>query len=362
MKMKISVKKAALAAALATGTIAAGGWGYHYYTSGRFLVSTDDAYVKADTTTIAPKVSGYVSAVLVDDNQRVEAGTVLARIDDRDFQTAFDQAEADVATAKADIAEIAARIELQQANIRQAKAKVSADRAALEFARQDHARYRDLLRTGYGTAQRAQKASAEFREKSAMLERDLSAVAAAERQIEVLNTERAKAEAVLKHKTSAFEQARLNLEYTVIRAPIGGTVGARSVRVGQYVQAGTQLMAVVPLAAVYVVANFKETQLADVHSGQRASVEVDGLDGAAVAGHVDSLSPASGLEFSLLPPDNATGNFTKIVQRIPVKIAITADGPLAGRLRPGMSVTAVIDTKSRGDAPDEQDAPAVASR
>jgi membrane fusion protein (multidrug efflux system) len=346
-----------LAIALAVGTGLAGIGAYRYVTTGRFLIATDDAYVKADVTAIAPKVSGYVSEVLVDDNQPVKAGAVLARIDDRDFQTALAQAEANVATARADISGIDARVDLQKAVIAQAEASVAADQAALEFARQDRERFRKLMHTGFGTVQRAQQTDAAFRTKSAVLQRDESALAAARRQVEVLRADRDRAAAVLDQKTGALEQARLNLSYTTIRAPIAGTVGARNVRVGQYVQAGTQMMAVVPLQSVYVVANFKETQLADVRKGQRATVEIDGLDGAAVEGKVDSLAPASGLEFALLPPDNATGNFTKIVQRIPVKIALTPGAALAGRLRPGMSVTATVDTK-----PSAHTTPEIASR
>jgi membrane fusion protein, multidrug efflux system len=346
--MKIRIFKAAMAVALVAGLCGACVGGYRYYASGRFLVSTDDAYVKADYTIVAPKVSGYVADVPVDDNQTVAAGSVLVRIDDRDFRTALAQAEADVGTAKAEIAAIDARTELQRAVVHQAEAGVAADRAALDFAKQDYERYRKLLGTGYGTAQRAQKAESEFRGKTAFLQRAESGLAAARRQIEVLKTERAKADTVLAHAVSVIEQARQNLDYTIIRAPISGTVGARSVRVGQYVQAGTQLMAVVPLASAYVVANFKETQLAEISVGQRATVQVDGLDGTTIEGRVDSISPASGLEFSLLPPDNATGNFTKIVQRVPVKISLDADARLG--LRAGMSVTATVDTKPAAGA------------
>jgi membrane fusion protein (multidrug efflux system) len=351
--IKRRAMRSGLAIALAVGAGLSGFEAYRYVTTGRFLVATDDAYVKADVTAIAPKVSGYVSEVLVDDNQPVKAGAVLARIDDRDFQTALTQAEANVATARADIAGIDARVDLQKAVIAQAEASVAADQAALEFARQDRKRYRDLMHTGFGTVQRAQQTDANFRTKSAVLQRDESALAAARRQIAVLGADRGRAAAVLDQKIGALEQARLNLGYTTIRAPIAGTVGARNVRVGQYVQAGTQMMAVVPLQSVYVVANFKETQLAGVRKGQRATVEIDGLDGASVEGKVDSLAPASGLEFALLPPDNATGNFTKIVQRIPVKIALAPDSALAGRLRPGMSVTATVDTKPSAHAASE---------
>ncbi|HVI90485.1 MAG TPA: HlyD family secretion protein, partial [Dongiaceae bacterium] len=192
--------------------------------------------------------------------------------------------------------------------------------------------------------QRAQQTAAASSEKQAAVEGSRAALAAAQKKIDVLTTERAQLVAQAERDRAIAHQAELNLSYTTITAPVDGTVGARSLRVGQYVQAGSQLMAVVPLHAVYVVANFKETQLTYVRQGQPVEVEVDSFPGVKLTGHVDSLSPASGLEFSLLPPDNATGNFTKIVQRIPVKIVFDNDR-LAGLLRSGMSVTPVIDTK-----------------
>jgi membrane fusion protein, multidrug efflux system len=343
-----AMKRAALGLALASGIAAATGYGYRYWTVGQYLESTDDAYVKANYTTIAPKVSGYIAEVLVDDNERVKAGQALARIDDRDFRAALDQAQADVEAAAASVGNLDAQIALQQSVIDQEKADIAATEAALTFAREDHARYRDLMKTGYGTIQRAQQTEATLREKTAQLQRDRAGLVAAQKKIAVLTTERAKAEAQRDRSRAVERQAELNLSYTAIAAPVGGTVGARSLRVGQYVQAGTPLMAVVPLHAVYVVANFKETQLAHVRGGQTVEIAVDGFPGAKLKGHVDSLSPASGLEFALLPPDNATGNFTKIVQRIPVKIALD-DDVLAGLLRPGMSVEPTIDTRAAGD-------------
>jgi len=343
--MKKILKKVALAT-VALGVLAgAGVYGYRYWTVDRFLESTDDAYLKADYTTVAPKVSGYIAEVLVDDNQKVKAGQMLARIDDHDFKTVRAQAKADVASAKAQIANLAAQQTLQQSIIAQAKADIAAAEAALAFAEADYSRYHYLRKTGFGSVQRDQQAEASLREKRADLERDHAVLLAAERQLDVLKTEQVKAETALARSRAVKHQADLNVGYTVISAPIDGTVGARSIRVGQYVQAGTALMAVVPLENVFVVANFKETQLTDVRAGEQVKVSVDSFPGVTVTGRVDSLSPASGLEFALLPPDNATGNFTKIVQRIPVKIVFDADNKLAGLLRPGMSVTATIDTK-----------------
>lgn len=201
------------------------------------------------------------------------------------------------------------------------------------------------MKSGYGTVQRAQQADAGLRTSTAAVQRDRAALVAARDQIKVLETQRSKAAAQLEHDRAVERQAELNLGYTAIVAPIDGSVGARSVRVGQFVQAGTQLMAVVPLHAVYVVANLKETQLSRLRPGAPAEVTVDAFPGAAIKGRVDSIAPASGLQFALLPPDNATGNFTKIVQRLPVKIVLDPDNPLAGQLRPGMSVEPTIDTR-----------------
>ncbi|MBV9828679.1 MAG: HlyD family secretion protein [Alphaproteobacteria bacterium] len=339
------LKQAALGLALAAGIFAAADYGRYYWTTGQYLVSTDDAYVQADYTTISPKISGYISAVDVTDNQKVTVGQVLAHIDDRDFRTALDQAKADVAAAQAAINNLDAQLALQQSMIDQAQTQVAGSQASLQFAQQDDARYQSLVRTGFGTVQRAQQANAQLREQNAAAGNAKAGLVAAQKKIAVLQTERSQAEATLQQKQAAAEQASLNLSYTVIKAPSDGTVGARSLRVGQYVQAGTQLMAVVPLHAVYVLANYKETQLADVHAGQKAEVTIDGMPGVKLEGRVDSLAPASGLEFALLPPDNATGNFTKIVQRIPVKIIFDND-TVAGRLRAGMSVEPVIDTRS----------------
>jgi membrane fusion protein (multidrug efflux system) len=340
-----AIRRGALALALALGVAGAADFGYGYATTGRYLESTDDAYVKADSTIISPKVSGYIAQVLVGDNQPVKAGQLLARIDDRDLRTALEQSQADVAGAEATVRNLDAQLSLQQPIIEQSTADIAAAEANLKFAKEEQARYDDLMKSGSGTIQRAQQTDAALREKSALLQHGKSALLAAEKKVEVLTTERAKAVAQLDRARAVQRQAALNLSYAEISAPVDGTVGARSLRVGQFVQAGTQLMAVVPLDAVYVVANFKETQLTNVREGQPVEIRIDGFHGAKLKGHVDSLSPASGLEFALLPPDNATGNFTKIVQRVPVKIALD-DRRLTGLLRPGMSAEPTIDTKA----------------
>ncbi|MGX5830142.1 HlyD family secretion protein [Mesorhizobium sp. 43Arga] len=339
------LKRIAFATVLLASATAGGYWGYGYWITGQYLESTDDAYLKADYTTVAPKISGYIAAVLVHDNQTVEAGQVLARIDDRDFRAALVQADAEVKAAEAAVRNLDAQIALQHSLIAQAKATVAATQASLTFASADADRYTTLARSGTGTAQKAQASRAQADQLIAGLHRDEASVAAAQAKINVLATERDSAVAQNDRAEAAAEQARLNLSYATITAPVDGTVGARTLRIGQYVGSGTQLMAVVPMDAVYVVANFKETQLAHVRDGQPVRVTVDGLPSVQLKGHVDSLSPASGLEFALLPPDNATGNFTKIVQRIPVRIAID-NHEFGGLLRPGMSVEPTIDTKA----------------
>jgi membrane fusion protein (multidrug efflux system) len=339
-----AIKRTALAVALTLGVAVAADLGYDYLTTGRYLETTDDAYVKADSTIIAPKVSGYIAEVLVADNEKVRAGQLLARIDDRDFKAASKQAQADVAASEAAVKNLNAQIELQQPLIQQQAAEVEAAEANLKFAEQERSRYDDLMKSGSGTVQRAQQTDAALRAQTAQLLQGKAGLAAANKKIEVLSTQLAQAVAQLDHARAVEQQAALNLSYTVITAPVPGTVGARTLRVGQYVQAGTQLMAVVPLDRVYVVANFKETQLTHVHGGQPVEIRIDSFASTRLKGHVDSLSPASGLEFALLPPDNATGNFTKIVQRVPVKIVLD-DPRLNGLLRPGMSAEPTVNTK-----------------
>ena len=324
---------------------AAAAYGGYYWAIGRFLESTDDAYVQADSTIIAPKVVGYLSEVLVEDNQPVKAAQPLAKIDDRDYVAALDQAKADVATAQADIENVTAELAQQQAVIAQARATVAVDQANLTYAEQENTRYGTLANQGSASVEMAQQVASRRDTARATLTRDTAAVTAAEQQVAILQAQLAKTKAALQHYEAVQEQAKLNLGYTNIIAPIDGVVGDRSLRVGEYVQAGTQLMAVVPLVAVYVVANFEETQLAGIRKGAPVSLVVDTYSGATVKGQVDSIAPASGEEFALLPPDNATGNFTKIVQRIPVKIDIDKNDPLLGKLRPGMSVEPTIDTK-----------------
>jgi len=346
---KLNLRKLLLTGAAIAALAGAAWYGWDYWTVGQYLVSTDDAYVKADSTTIAPKVTGYLQQVLVKDNERVTTGQVLARIDDRDFKVALDQAKADVAAARATITSKQAQIEVQQAVINAAKATIDVDQAALTFAAQENKRYTDLATTGYGSVQNAQQAQSRNGGAQAALARDTANLTSAQKQVDLLNAEIVQATAALARANAIQNQAELNLGYTTITAPIDGVVGNRTLRVGQFVQAGTQLMSVVPADGAYVVANYKETQLTDVREGQAVDIEVDMFPGQVVHGHVDSIAPASGQEFALLPPDNATGNFTKVVQRIPVRIALdTGKNPLIA-LRPGMSVIPTIETRSNAN-------------
>ena len=334
-----------LMAGAALAVLAGASWyGYDYWTVGRFEVSTDDAYVKADNTTIAPKVSGYLHEVLVGDNERVKAGQVLARIDDRDYAVALEQARADVAAAEAAVTSKRAQLDVQQAVIEAAKATLDVDSASATFTRQENKRYTDLAATGYGSVQNAQAAQSRDAGALAAIARDKANIVSATNQVELLKAEISQAVAAAARAKAVQRQAELNLSYTTIVAPIDGVVGNRTLRAGQYVQAGTQLMSLVPASGAYVIANYKETQLTDVEAGQAVDIAVDMFPGQVVHGHVDSLAPASGQEFALLPPDNATGNFTKVVQRIPVKIALDSAGV---ELRPGMSVIPTIQTQKQ---------------
>lgn len=361
-RKKLNVRKMLLMGAAIVALAGASWYGYDYWTVGQYLVSTDDAYVKADNTTIAPKVSGYLNGVLVADNEHVKAGQVLARIDDRDFKVALDQAKADVLAANATISSKEAQIEVQQAVIKAARATLDVDQANLTFAAQDNKRYTDLAATGSGSVQNAQQAQSRIASAQATLERDTANLASALKQVDLLKAEIVQAKAAAARAEAVQHQAELNLGYTNVVSPIDGVVGNRSLRVGQFVQAGTQLMSIVPAEGAYVVANFKETQLTHVKSGQAVDIEVDMFPGQVVHGHVDSIAPASGQEFALLPPDNATGNFTKVVQRIAVKIALDAEHGPAIALRPGMSVIPTIATRSTAPTANAADTPKTAAK
>lgn len=310
------------------------------------LQSTDYAYVRADFTQVAPQVSGRVAEVLVEDNQRVEPGQLLAVIDDRDFAIALEHARARVSSAQAVIDSLDAQIARQENEIERAQATVTADSASLRLARADLARYRNLAADGAGTVQALQRAQAQATIHGANLEKDRAAHQAALRQLDILRAELRKARAALAQTKAEEAAAELNLSYTRITAPIAGTVGQRALRVGAFIATGKPVAAIVPLDAVYIEANYRETQLARVRPGQPVKIRVDALPGVTLRGTVDSLAPASNASYAPLGPQNATGNFTKIVQRLTARIRLDADQPQAARLRVGMSVEPEIDVSA----------------
>jgi len=323
---------------------AAGGW--RWWTVWRFEQSTDDAYVQSDITLISPKIEGYIKEVPVDDNQRVEAGHVLVIIDNRDFAAKVAQADAAVATQQATLATYASRLDHQQAMIQQAAAAVQSAEADLSRAQRDYLRYQTLVSGDFASRQRFETAETDASKAQSALVKARAALAAEQSQLAVIGSQQHEEEARLLQARATLRLAHNDLDNTVIRSPVDGVTGNGSAEPGQYVKPGMQLMSVVPLPNVYVIANFKETQLTHMRPGQVAEVSVDAYPDHPLRGHIESFAPASGAQFSLLPPDNATGNFTKIVQRVPVRIALPAGGPLAQFLRPGLSVTVSVNTKA----------------
>ncbi len=306
---------------------------------------TDDAYVNADYTLVAPKVSGYVASVNVLDNQQVKAGELLATLDDRDYRVALETAQANLQVSEAKRLSSQAQLEQQQSTIDEAKATLAASQASSQYAGQSAARYNKLYKSGTIAADEQQKASSTQRSASAAVRQSEAALAAAIKQVGVLQAAVRQAEADVTAAQASVDQAKLNLSYTRIVAPVDGMVGQRSVRLGAYVSAGTRLLAVVPLQQTYITANYLETQLADVQPGQKAVVKVDALPGKRFTGHVDSIAPATGATFSAISPDNATGNYTKVVQRLPVKIVLDANQPDLAQLRVGMSAIPEIEVR-----------------
>ncbi|MCQ8278904.1 HlyD family secretion protein [Acetobacteraceae bacterium KSS8] len=304
---------------------------------------TNDAYVSVHYSTLAPRVSGQVDAVLTDDNQAVQTGQVLVTLDPRDYQTAVDMAEAAIARDTAQVGNASANVARQPAIIDEQKADIAQVEAQLGFALADQKRYGNLAATGAGTNQQRQQADSTVAELRAKLDAARAALDASRRQLDVLKQQVAAGEGTVKADRAQLEQAKLNLSYTSIRAPLNGLVGQRSVQVGDYVSPGTPLMAVVPMDRVFVIANYRELALRHVRIGQPATIHVDAYN-IDLDGVVDSLPPASGATFSPIPPQNATGNFTKIVQRLPVKIRVLPNQPLAGLLKVGFSVETTIHT------------------
>ena len=306
-------------------------------------VWTDDAYVTAHYATVAPRISGQVAAVLVDDNQPVTAGQLLATIDDRDFQTALRTAEAQLERDRAQVSDLTATIARQPTVIDQSSAQVQSTEAQLAFAQANEKRYRNLAATGAGTFQERQQADSALRQATAAAAGNKASEEAARRQVPIQEAQRQAAMATVRSDEAQVEQARLNLSYTRIAAPLDGMVAQRSVQVGNFVSPGAALMSVVPVDRVYIEANYREVSLRHVLPGQHVGIHVDAYD-IRLDGVVDSIPPASGAAFAPIQPNNATGNFTKIVQRLPVKIVLAPGQNLAKLLRLGFSVETTIDT------------------
>jgi membrane fusion protein, multidrug efflux system len=340
------LRKIGLGAAL-VALLGTGGWyGYDWYMVGRYIVSTDDAYVRADMSALSAKVAGYVADIPVPENTLVKAGTTVLRLDKGDFVLAVASAKDKIAVQQATIARIGEEAKAQEAAIRSADAKVAMAEADAANAQTTFDRQSALVKKAFASQQALDQARANRDRASAAVASAKADLASAQAQGEVLKAQVNEATAALHQLDTDLARAERDLSFTEIKAPFDGIVGNRAVEPGQYVQPGQRLLALVPVSTAYVEANLKETQLADVKPGQKAKVAVDAWNGAELEGTVDSISPASGAEFSLLPPENATGNFTKITQRVPVRIRIPDSA--AAKLRAGLSVVVDIDTRDAG--------------
>jgi membrane fusion protein (multidrug efflux system) len=329
------------------GLLGAGSWyGYNYWADGRFMISTDDAYVQADTSFVSPKISGYVDKVLVSENQQVKAGDPLFVIDQGDYKIAVGQAEAQIATLAKTLDRIDAQTKAAQASLTQAQAAKIADQAAADNAARAQDRAEQLLKTHVGTQAQLDDAQTALDQAKAALAGADAQIAAAQANIGVLEAQRAEQASTLASLQLTRDKAQRDLSFTVLKAPYDGVVGNRSVEQGDLVSPGQKLAVVVPMDKLYIVGNFKETQLGRLVPGEKVRITVDAIDGQTFEGTVSSLAPASGAVFSLLPPENATGNFTKVVQRVPVRIDVPADVLKTGKLRAGLSVVVAADSRT----------------
>jgi membrane fusion protein, multidrug efflux system len=333
---------AIFAAVLAT----AGYYGYQYWTIGRFQVSTDDAYVQADMSVIGNKLAGYVKELPVRDNANVRAGDVIARFDSSDYELALASAKARVETQRAAMNTIAQQIIAQQAQVKAATSQLTSAQANEQTAAIVQARASELLKSKVGTQQTMDTTTGALLTARASADTATANLEAAKAQVGILNAQAKAAQSQLEEADIAVKKAENDLSYTDVKAPFDGIVANRAVELGQFVSVGTRLMAVVPVQDAYIQANFKETQLRNIRPGQKVEITVDAFDGEKIEGAVESIAPASGADFSLLPPENATGNFTKITQRYPVKITLPAG--IAAKLRSGLSVSVIIDSRDAG--------------
>ncbi|MDB5699498.1 MAG: multidrug transporter permease, partial [Alphaproteobacteria bacterium] len=333
---------ALLAVVVVLGTL----WYLRYSSYGRYQQSTNDAYVQSDSTIVAPKVGGYVERVFVIDNQRVKRGDPLLSIDSRDYRAQAQQAQAQIGVAEAGAAGIRAQIREQQAEISQARAQLAFAENGVRFTRSEVARYTPLAATGAETGERLASLRSQQHQAESQAAGARAALAAAERRIGTLQAQIGQALSQRRAAEAQLAAADVNLGSTMVRAATAGRIGNKNVEPGQFVQPGLRMMTIVPTERLYVEANYKETQLALLRVGQPATISVDALEGIALHGRVESVSPGTGAQFSLLPPQNATGNFTKIVQRVPVRISIDAGPRTRSLLVPGMSVEVSVDTRS----------------
>ncbi|MBB3138488.1 membrane fusion protein (multidrug efflux system) [Rhizobium pisi] len=330
--------------------LAGGGWyGYEWWTNGRFMVSTDDAYIEGDIATISPKVTGYVAKVNVVANQEVKAGDVLATLDNGDYQNALDQANAQIATEQLSLGRIDAQIEGAKASLVQAQAQKTALEATVRGAEIKQKRQSDLQAKSVGTTADLDDANTTLDQAKANLAGGDANIVAAQANIAILEAQRKEAEGSVRSLEISRDKAARDLSFTVLKAPYDGIVGNRSVQEGDLVSPGQRLMALVPVHELYIDANFKETQIQHLVPGSKVNVHVDAYSDHPVVGTVESISPASGSVFSLLPPENATGNFTKVIQRVPVRIALPQDVLDSRRLRAGLSVVVDVDTRTAPD-------------
>ncbi|TPO01628.1 HlyD family secretion protein [Mesorhizobium sp. B1-1-5] len=327
--------------------LGAGSWyGYNYWTDGRFMISTDDAYVQADMSFVSPKISGYIDKVLVSENQLVKAGDPLFVIDNGDYKIAVAQAEAQIATLAKTLDRIDAQTKAAQASLSQAQAQKVADQASADNAARAQVRAAQLVKTHVGTQAQLDDAQTALDQAKAALVGADAQIAAAQANIGVLEAQRAEQASTLASLQLSRDKAQRDLSFTVLKAPYDGVVGNRTVEQGDLVSPGQKLAVVVPMDKLYIVGNFKETQLGRMVPGEKVRITVDAIDGQSFEGTVSSLAPASGAVFSLLPPENATGNFTKVVQRVPVRIDVPADVLKAGKLRAGLSVVVAVDSRT----------------
>jgi len=325
------------------------GWFIYYQMVGKYHEETDDAYLQADAVTIAPKVGGYVEEVLVRDNQDVAAGQPLVRIDPRDYRAQTEQFEAQIASAHASADTVRAQIAEQEASVAEARAQLAAAQANAAFAANEVKRYAPLVDIGAENAETLSARRNQATQGAQQVAVQRAALANAEKRIATLRAQVRQAETQAGSAEAQLKAAKVNLQSTTLTAGIAGRIGDQTVRVGQFVQPGTRLMTLVPMGSLYITANFKETQIGRMRVGQHATIKVDAMPGLELNGRVESVAPGTGAQFSLLPPQNATGNFTKIVQRVPVRVALEATPATRQLLVPGLSVKVEVETKGAKD-------------